>query len=319
MRKEQKQMVELSVVIPVYGCPEALMPLYDRLKNTLEQITSDYEIILVNDACPKGSWEIIKKICESDKKVIGINLSRNFGQIHSTNAGILHSTGEKVVLMDCDLQDRPEDIIELNNEFEKGYDIVFARRKNRKDNALTLFFSKAFYKIYNQLIDGYYDGEVGNFCIANRKIIDIYNSIKDNNKCFTMVLSWMGFKTSYIDLQGDKRFEGKSSYSFSKKVGMAIDIVTSQSNKPLKVIIVFGLFIALMAFIFLTVQIFKRIIYNDVPEGWTSIIASIFLMGGIILICMGGIGIYVGNIFNQTKGNPEFLINEILNCKEDSK
>jgi dolichol-phosphate mannosyltransferase len=169
------------------------------------------------------------------------------------------------------------------------------------------------------MIDGYYDGEVGNFCIVNKKIVDIYNSIKDNNKCFTMVLSWMGFRTAYIDLEADERYEGKSSYSFSKKLSLATDILTSQSNKPLKLIIDFGMLIAIMAFIYLFIQIIKRLLYNDVPEGWTSIIASVFLMGGIVLVCMGGIGIYVGNVFNQTKGSPEYLISEILNQKKQNK
>lgn len=312
-------MVDLSVVIPVYGCPEALMPLYERLTKTLKKITKSYEIVMVNDACPKGSWQIIETICKKDKKVLGINLSRNFGQTHSTNAGIAYASGKRVALMDCDLQDRPEGLIDLYKEIDKGYDIVFVRRKNRKENALTMFFSRNFYRIYNSLIDGHYDGDVGNFSMADRRIIDIYNGINDNNKNFTMVLSWMGFKRSYLDIESDERFEGHSSYTLSKKISLAIDIVTSQSNKPLKIIILFGVVIAMMAFMYLAIQIIKRFVFNDVPEGWTSIIASIFLMGGILLVSMGGIGIYVGNIFNLTKGNPEYLVSEMLNYKKAKK
>ena len=308
-------MIDISIVIPVYGCPEALTPLYERLTKTVSKITDKYEIVLVNDACPKGSWQIIEKICKKDKKVVGINLSRNFGQIHSTNAGIRFARGKKVALMDCDLQDRPEDLPKLLKEMKKGYDIVFARRVDRKDNAMTIFLSKMFYKVYNSLIDDAYDGDVGNYCVVDRKIIDIYNDIKDNNKSFTMVLSWMGFNIGYVDLEADERYEGHSSYSFSKKVDMAIDIITSQSNKPLKIIVYFGMVIALVSFLYLTIKIIKRFIFNDVPEGWTSIIASIFLMGGIILVCIGGIGIYVGNIFAQTKGNPEYIISDVLNNK----
>ncbi len=308
-------MVDLSVVIPVYGCPEALMPLYDRLTNTLEQITSDYEIILVNDACPKNSWDTIKEICQKDEKVVGINLSRNFGQIHATNAGINLTKGDYVVLMDCDLQDRPEGIKDLYEEIKRGYDIVFAKRKDRKDSRLTLFFSGLFYKIYNYFVDGYYDKDIGNFCIVRRRVVDEYNRMTDNNRSFTTVLSWMGYDTSSIEIESDERFEGKSSYTFGKKLEMAIDMLTSQSNKPLKVIISLGTVIAILSFIYLISQVIIYFISNDIAEGWTSIIASIFLVGGIQLICLGGVGIYVGNVFNQTKGLPDYLIKESINLK----
>ena len=309
--------MKISVVIPVYGCPEALVPLHDRLVETLEQITGSYEILLVNDACPKGSWEKIVELCERDKKTVGINLSRNFGQIHSTNAGIRLAKGDYVVLMDCDLQDRPEGIADLYKEIEKGYDIVFARRKDRKDNGITLLLSGMFYKVYNFFVDGYYDKSVGNFCIVKRKIVDVYNQIKDNNKSFTTVLSWMGYKRSYVDIEGEERFEGKSSYNFSKKIDLAIDMLTSQSNKPLKAIAKLGFLIAFLAFIYLLVEVARYFFIGDLQEGWTSIIASIFLMGGILLIGLGAVGIYVGNVFLQTKGFPEYLIAETINIDKN--
>ncbi|MBQ6334448.1 MAG: glycosyltransferase [Erysipelotrichaceae bacterium] len=306
-------MVDISVVVPVYGCPEALRPLYERVRETMDRIQKSFELVLVNDACPKGSWKIIEELCHEDKRVMGIDLSRNFGQIHSTNAGIDEAKGEYIVLMDCDLQDRPEGIEDLFQEIEKGYDIVFARRMDRKDNAMVLFFSKTFYRIYNHFTEGYYDGDVGNFCIVRKKVVDEYRQIKDNNKSFTAMLSWMGYKVSKIDIEAEKRFEGKSSYTFSKKVDMAIDMLTSQSNKPLKAIIKLGFVIAALAFVYLVIQIINYFVSSNVTEGWTSIIAAIFLMGGITLVCLGGVGIYVGNIFSQTKGFPAYLIREKIN------
>lgn len=304
--------MDISIVVPVYGCPEALIPLHDRLTKTIKKLKKSYEIVFVNDGCPKNSWEIIEKICKKDRKTVGINLSRNFGQIHSTNAGISYASGDYVVLMDCDLQDKPEGIENLFNEINKGYDIVFAKRINRKDSAITKLFSKIFYRIYNSLIDGNYDGDICNYCIVRRKVVDEYLKINDNNKSFTVTLSWMGFKSSVIEMDSDERFEGKSSYTFRKKIDLAIDLLTSQSNKPLKLVVYLGSIIAFISFIFLFIQIIKYYV-SDVPAGWTSIIASIFFMGGLMLLCLGGIGIYVGNIFNQTKGKPEYLIDEILN------
>lgn len=311
--------MKISVVVPVYGCPEALVPLHERLVLVLSKICDSYEIILVNDCCPKGSWNIIKKICAEDRNVVGINLSRNFGQIHATNAGINISEGDYVVLMDCDLQDRPEGILELYQEIEKGRDIVFAKRKDRKDGKLTLLLSSLFYKVYNYFVDGYYDKDIGNFCIVKRHIVDEYNKIKDNNRSFTTVLSWMGYDTSYVEIESDERYEGKSSYNFKKKMDLAIDMLTSQSNKPLKAIIELGLFIAMLSFIYLMSQVIMYFVVDDILEGWTSMIASIFLVGGIVLICLGGVGIYIGNIFNQTKGLPDYLIMESINLKDKKK
>lgn len=307
--------MKISVVVPVYGCPEALKPLHNRLTNSLCKITKSYEIIFVNDGCPKNSWLEINNICKNDKKVVGINLSRNFGQLHSTNAGIDYATGEYVVLMDCDLQDQPEAIADLYSEINNGYDIVFVRRKNRKESKLTLFFSRMFYKVYNKLVDGYYDSEIGNYCIVKKEVVDEYKKIEDKNKSFTTVLSWMGYSTKTIDIECDERYEGKTSYTFSKKLDLAIDMLTSQSNKPLKIVIYMGMVIAFASFIYLLVQIIKYLVLKNITEGWTSIIGAIFLMGGIMLISIGCVGIYIGNIFNQTKGNPEYLIKEIINKK----
>lgn len=316
-KKTENKKIDISVVIPVYGCPEALKPLHERLTKTLKSITRNYEIILVNDACPKGSWEHIKEICSKDKKVIGVNLSRNFGQLHSTNAGLNISKGEYVVLMDCDLQDRPENISILYDEIKKGYDIVLSRRNDRKDSGITLWLSRQFYNVYNMFSEGtYYDGDIGNFSIARRKVVDEYNRIADHNKSFVPMLVWMGFNSKTIDLESEERYEGKSSYTLSKKIDMAIDLLTSNSIKPLKAVMKCGIVIALIAFIYLMIQVIRHFVYNDLNEGWTSIIASIFLMSGIILICLGGVGIYLGNIFNQTKGVPEYIVQEVINSRE---
>lgn len=305
--------MKISVVIPVYGCPEALPNLYERLVKTLERITKSFEIILVNDGCPKNSWKQIEKICKQDNRIKGIKLSRNFGQHHATNCGIEYSKGDYVVLMDCDLQDKPEAIIDLYESINEGYDVVFSRRKDRKDSKLTLWLSRNFYNIYNYFTDSRYDFEVGNLSITNRKVVEEYKKISDKNKVFINYLSWMGFKTKTIDIDGGERFEGKSSYTFGKKINLAIEEITSQSNKPLKLLIKVGLCVALLGFVFLIVQIIRYFIYKNISEGWTSIIAVILLMGGIIVISLGGVGIYIGNIFNQIKGVPEYMVDEILN------
>ncbi len=309
--------MDISVVIPVYGCRAALFQLYERLTNTLKKITDSYEIILVNDACPQNSWEDIVKICEKDKKVKGINMSRNFGQIKAITAGLDVSKGDYVVVMDCDLQDRPEGILELYSKIQEGYDVVFARRLDRKDNFVTKSLSKMFYKVYNYFSDGNYDASICNFNISKRIVINNYCKMREQNRAFTIFLKWLGFKSTVIDVEHDKRAEGKSSYNFRKKMKMAISFITSQSNKPLYLSIYLGMFFAFFALISVIYSLCNYFIAGNIPSGWTSVFISIYLMGGILLIVLGMIGIYIGNIFEETKHRPLYVVKEMLNEDEE--
>ena len=307
--------MKLSVVIPVYGCKKALEELHKRLSNELVKITKDYEIILVNDNCPQNSWEVVEKLCKKDKKVIGINLSRNFGQMKAILAGLDYSTGEYVVVMDCDLQDRPEEIANLYNKLNEGYDVVFARRKHRKDNFIKKFISKIFYKIYSYATDQPYDETLCNFSISKRKVIDAYCKMRENHRAFVMYIKWLGFKQAALDVNHDKRFEGKSSYNMKKRIKMATDILFSQSDKILKFIVHFGFVLTGLSFLYIIYIIIHHIITKSVAVGWTSIIVSIFFVGGMLMSVIGIVGLYIGNIFMQTKNRPLYVVKDILNKK----
>lgn len=309
--------VNISVVVPVYGCPSAISQLHRRLVETLEGIGASFEIILVNDHCPRGSWEEIKKVCAIDRRVIGLNLSRNFGQIQAITAGLDSSRGEWVVVMDCDLQDRPESIPLLLAKAQEGYDVVFAQRKGRKDSGLTKFFSKAFYRVYDYFTDGNYDNSISNFSISRREVIDAYCSMREHHRAYTIFIKWLGFKQAHIPLPADERFEGESSYNFKKKMAMAADIITAQSDKPLRFAIKIGFVIALLAFLFLIYLVIHYFVYPGTLAGWTSTIGAVFLMGGLVLMAIGIVGIYVGNIFNEVKNRPLYVVAERLNYKEE--
>lgn len=316
-KKDSERKIDISVVIPVYGCPGALPDLYKRLKETLKRITDRYEIILVNDACPYHSWDIIKTICEEDKNAIGMNMSRNFGQIKAITAGLDISKGEYVVVMDCDLQDRPESIIELYKKLQEGYDVVFARREGRKDNFITKFLSKCFYRLYGYFTEDTFDSSICNFSISKRKVINAYCYMREQNRAYTMFIRWIGFKQTAIDMPADKRFEGKSSYNFRKKLKIALEIITSQSNRPLILSIKIGFDIALIALCYIIYIICKYLMNGDVLVGWTSLIASIYFIGGMLLCAIGVVGIYVGNIFDETKHRPLYVISEYINREEN--
>lgn len=314
--EEQVKKIDISVVIPVYGCRAAIPELHRRLCESLEKISKAFEIILVDDYCPQNSWEEIQKVCEKDKRVIGIHMARNFGQIRAITAGLDKSRGDWVVVMDCDLQDRPETIPELYQKAQEGYDVVFARREGRKDSAITKFLSKCFYKVYDYFTDGTFDSSICNFSISKRKVIDYYCRMREQNRAYTMFIRWLGFKQTAIDMPADERFEGKSSYNLKRKLKMAFEIITSQSNKPLLFSVKLRFVSAFLALIYIIYLVFREIILGDVLVGWTSIVASIYLMGGIILCAIGVVGIYVGNIFNEAKNRPLYVIDECLNAKE---
>ena len=308
--------MDISVVIPVYGCRAALPELHRRLVDTLEGMGKSFEIVLVDDCCPQNSWDAIKEICARDDRVKGIHLSRNFGQIRAITAGLDNSRGDWVVVMDCDLQDRPEAIARLYAKAQEGYDVVFVKRVERKDSGLTLFLSRLFYRVYSYFTDGAYDSSLCNFSISRRIVIDNYCRMREHNRGFTMFVKWLGFRQTAIEVEGDERFEGTSSYNFRKKLTMAFELITAQSNKPLKLAVGAGFVIALLAFLYLLVLVVRYFVSPGVQVGWTSTIASIYLMGGLILSAIGVVGLYVGNIFDEVKNRPLYVISEILNDVE---
>ena len=308
--------MDISVVIPVYGCRAALTELYRRLVESVSKITNEFEIILVNDNCPQNSWEVIEELCANDKRVKGIELSRNFGQMRAILAGLDYAVGEWIVVMDCDLQDRPEEIVRLYEKAMEGYDVVFARRKERRDNPIKVFLANQFYKVYSFATEGNYDGAVCNFSIVKKNFIGNYCRMREQHRGYVMYIRWLGFRQTIIDVEHDARYEGKSSYSLKKRIDMAIELLTSQSDKILKLFVSFGFVMSISAFL----AIIGLIIYHytaQVAVGWTSLIATNVLIGGIIIVVIGIVGIYVGNIFMQTKDRPLYVIRQMLN--EDEK
>lgn len=307
--------MDISVVVPVYGCRAALPELHRRLTETLTKITNDYEIILVNDYCPQNSWEVIEQLCEKDKKVVGIELSRNFGQIYAITAGLDKSKGEWVVVIDCDLQDRPEEILNLYSKAQEGYDVVFARRAQRKDSGLKILVSKMFYSIYSFATSTKYDPAICNFSVVNRKVIDAYCSMRESHRAYVAYIKWLGFRQTAIDVEHNDRHEGKSSYNFKRRMKMAMEILVSQSDKVLKFTVILGFIITLISLIGAIGLVINYFVSNTL-SGWTSTMVLMCFFGGIIEMSIGLVGIYVGNIFMQSKGRPLYIIRTVKNDNE---
>ena len=306
----------LSVVLPAYNEEKMIQKAAGTIGGILQKEAIDYEIIFVDDGSKDGTWQQIEQTQKEDQHVNGVRFSRNFGKESAMMAGLENAGGDCVVVMDCDLQDRPEAIVELYQKAQEGYDVVFARRTERVDTAVTKFLSKTFYKVYDYFTDGAFDSSICNFSISKRKVINSYCSMREHNRAFTMFIRWLGFKETAIDLKADARFEGTSSYNLKRKLKMAFEIITSQSNKPLFFSVHAGFLIALCSFLYIVYLMLRALVIGDILSGWTTIVASIYLMGGLLLIAIGVVGIYIGNIFEEVKNRPLYVIAEALNEKE---
>ena len=304
----------ISVVSPVYKAEKIVSELVRQLHENLSKITENYEIILINDASPDNSWEAIVGECSKDKRVKGLNLSRNFGQHYAITAGLAYARGDWVVVMDCDFQDRPDDIPNLYNKAQEGYDIVFARRTERQDK----FFKRLFSKVFNAVLS-YFSGikqnNVANFGIYNSKVISEYNKMKEYARSFGTLIRYLGFNIVEINVKHNKRLEGKTSYTLTKSLHLAIDCVLSTSNKPLKFTVKMGFLISVLSFVLALYNIVAKLTGIIQVSGYTTTVFSIWFVGGLILFVLGVLGLYIGCIFDQVKQRQLFIVTNKINIE----
>lgn len=305
--------MQLSIVSPVYHGEKMVEQLVERIINSVSAITPDFEIILVNDASPDNSWLKIKELCANNNRVKGINLSRNFGQHYAISAGLSLCSGEWIVVMDCDLQDRPEEIPHLYNKAQEGFDIVYARRVVRHDGFFKRISSKIFHSVFDWLSGIKTDSSISNFGVYNKIVIDEYNKMGEVARSFDSLIKYLGFNTATVDVKHDSRGEGKSSYTLKKLLSLSFDVMISNTNKPLKMAISFGFFMSFISFCLAVFNVIAKYVGNIGVEGYTSTVFSIWFVGGILLMMLGILGLYVGKIFDQVKQRPIFVIREKLN------
>ena len=306
-----------SIVSPVYGCSINLYELYFRLYSTLEPITSSFEIIFVNDNSPDKAWDVIAEISHKDRRVKGINLSRNFGQHYAISAGLTYAKGQWVIIMDCDLQDQPEEIIKLYNKALEGFDVVYGCRKNRQDGFLKVLFSKLFYRIFGYLTGTKQDSRIANFGIYHHKVIEAVLSMGESLRYFPTMVRWVGFKQTSVNIEHAERSNGKSSYSFKQLLRLSMDVILAFSDKPLRLTVKLGLGISFVALC--STVVFFILYFSGVIKvlGYTSLIISIWLLSGIIIFFIGMVGLYIGKTFENVKKRPAFIISDTLNLEDN--
>jgi len=303
----------ISIVSPVYKAEKIVDKLVKRITEEVSKLTDNYEIILVEDGSDDNSWNRIEENCLRDKNVKGIKLTRNFGQHFAITAGLKYSSGNWVVVMDCDLQDNPKYISEMIELAQEGYEIIFTRKIERKHSFFKNITASAFYFVLNYLTDNLRaDKGIGCYSLLSRKVVDAFIDIKDYRRHYLMILRWLGFKYTYLEVKHENRFEGKSTYSWSKLIMHALDGITSQSDKLLRLSIAIGLMFFVVSLL-ISVYLVISFINHGALAGWTSLMIAVFVSTGFILIAVGILGIYIGKIFEQTKERPLYVVHKKLN------
>ncbi len=309
----------LSVVTPAYKCAECLPELYRRLTAVLSALTPDYEIIIIDDGSPQNDWEIISGLCAKDSHVRGLKLSRNFGQHSAITAGLDHTRGDWVVVMDCDLQDQPEEIVKLYRKAQEGYDVVLARRSERTHSFFRKLASDLFTLLYNYLGDIDFDNSVANFSVCSRAVIKGVCSLRERNRSFPVFLLHVGFRRITVDVEHGTRFAGESAYSFNKLLDFAVQCVVSQSNKPLRLSIRFGFALAAFSIFYGLIIVGRYFLYSVNVPGWTTLAVLMCFLGGLGFANLGFIGLYLGKVFDEVKHRPLYFVQTSLNSPQDAQ
>ena len=305
-------MKTVTVLIPCYNEENSLSILYERLQIVFQNLKEyNFQILLVNDGSTDNTLEKMQELRTKDSSVSYLSLSRNFGKENAMLAGLDYAEGDAVVLMDADLQDPPELIPQMLQEWENGYDDVYARRRNRAGET---WFKKAtahwYYRILQRFADIEIPADVGDFRLLDRQAVDALCSLREKQRYTKGLFCWIGYNKKELLFDRDPRVAGNSKMNFLKLLGLAVDGITSFSVAPLRLASILGLLISSIAFIYLLFVIGKTLLFGDPVAGYPSMISIILFMGGIQLVVLGIIGEYVGRIFYEAKKRPDYLVSE---------
>lgn len=311
--------MKVSVVIPCYNEEPVIMKTYEEVRKVMLENNYDYEIVFVDDGSKDRTLEILKDIASKDDNVVVVSFSRNFGHQPAVSAGIKYSTGDVAIIIDADLQDPPNVIPEMIKiHLEQGANVVYGVRRERKgESFFKKFTAKLFYRLLNLLSDVKFPLDTGDFRLIDKKVIEEFKKLKERDKYIRGLISWMGFKQVPIYYDRNPRFAGETKYPFKKMLRFALTGIFYFSDKPLKLATTLGFITTFIGLALAIYVILVRLINpSQAIPGWASTMITIIFMGGIQLITIGIIGKYIGNIFDEIKGRPEFIVKEIIKKKD---
>lgn len=299
---------ELSIVSPAYQAEGCLVEFHRRLTAALTTLIADYEIILVEDGGTDDSWRVINELSRVDGRMRGLRLSRNFGQHVAISAGLAEARGRRVVVMDCDLQDRPEDLYRLIEAADEGHEVVLARRRKRQDARFRRATSRFFFYLMNLLSGGFQEPGVGTFSLISERVAHQYLQATDRYSHYLSTLGWLGFQPVLVDVEHAARHAGKSSYSLRRLIPHALNGMAMQTTRLLHLSTFGGLFISLVAVLMAAHLIYRRLFQSIGVEGWASLMVVVLLVGGAVLVSLGVLGLYLQVVFEQSRGRPLFVV-----------
>lgn len=306
----------ISIVVPCYNEQEVFGETYKRLTETFEQLDSSkyqYEIIFVNDGSRDNTLEQIQELIKIDTRIRGINFSRNFGHQIAITAGLDNCKGDAAVVIDADLQDPPSVILEMVKKWEEGYDVIFGKRNARAgESTFKLLTAKWFYRFINRLSDVDMPLDTGDFRLMDRNALDQFLSMRETYRFVRGMVAWIGFKQTFVEYDRESRFAGTTKYPLKKMLRLASDAILSFSNTPLKIATFVGFITSIVAFFGILYSLYMRLFTDNFVEGWTLLMISVLLIGGIILLVLGIIGEYVGRIYGEIKQRPLYIIRDKL-------
>jgi polyisoprenyl-phosphate glycosyltransferase len=301
--------MNLSVIVPIFNEELNIQVLYERLKKVLIAVSTDHEIVFINDGSTDNSFQIIKNLATQDSTIKYINFSRNFGHQIAVTAGIDKSKGEAIVIIDADLQDPPELISLLYNKLQEGYSVVYAKRKKRKgENYLKRITAKIFYRLLAKITSVSIPIDTGDFRIMTRNVAEVLKQMPEQEKFLRGQIAWIGFKQTFVEYDREERSAGKTGYSVKKMFNLALNGITSFSNFPLKFATMAGFIVSGISFILMLYALYSRFISKNYEPGWTSLMLAVLFIGGIQLIGIGIIGEYISRISNNVKQRPLYIV-----------
>ena len=309
-------MKKISVVIPMYYEEAVVYECYNRVVNSLKKLNNyEYEIVVIDDGSKDKTLKILESLAVNDNNLKIISFSRNFGHQAAVTAGLKETTGDVVVIIDADLQDPPELIEKMIKLWEDGNDVIYAKRNVRKgESRFKLYTAKMFYRVLNGLSDIEIPKDTGDFRMADKKVVDVINSLPEHNKFLRGLFSWVGFKQVPFEYERKERFAGKTKYPLKKMIKLAIDGIISFSSKPLKLIGGIGIFSIVISLAVLIYSLLSYIFnWNNLMPGWTSIMVSITFFAGVQLLSIWMMSEYISRIYDESKKRPEYIIKRKIN------
>ncbi len=303
--------MDITIIIPVYNEEKNIDLLYSRLSSVCQGITPNYELVFVNDGSADRSLPMLKELAAKDARVRYISFSRNFGHQIAVTAGLDHSQGNAIVIIDADLQDPPELISEMYAKLQSGYEVVYAKRRSRSgESFMKKFTARIFYRILKSITSINIPVDTGDFRIMDRKIVDTLKKMPEQHKYLRGQISWIGYRQTFVEYDRAERHGGQTGYTYRKMLKFALDGITSFSDFPLKFATIGGFVVSGVAFLLIIYAIFAKIYDPSYQQGWASTMVAILFIGGIQLIGIGIIGEYVSRISDNVKQRPLYIVDE---------